>query len=323
VRGRLSCRSQTEKQTKGFRGSEYKGFKSEGEAWAYFKQQKGIIPPENLEQQELQFQGARNRLVQQQQSLSSSLRQDALQEAAFEGPATYVGMQGGNRTMLESGSTILESAGSYDDSALRRQLQIPPDAEIIYTDGACSSNGKGFSSAGIGVFYGINDPRNVSLRLPGLHQTNQRAELHAVLIALERYPLPNTSPNISQNPSFPTAATPRKTLVIITDSKYVIQALTTWITTWEKNNYLNSQNHPVISKDLFIRARRRIKELHDQGVDVEFRHVLGHQGVWGNEMADRLAVRGAGMGHFVDESMEVGWEDEELDRAIAEGDIGV
>jgi hypothetical protein len=39
-------------------------------------------------------------------------------------------------------------------------------------------------------------------------------------------------------------------------------------------------------------------------------------------MADRLAVRGAGMGHFVDQGMEGGWEDEELDRAIAEGEFG-
>ena len=51
--------------------------------------------------------------------------------------------------------------------------------------------------------------------------------------------------------------------------------------------------------------------------------MMGHQGVWGNEMADRLAVQGAAMGHVVDESGEVGWEDEELDRAIAEGRFGV
>ena len=108
-------------------------------------------------------------------------------------------------------------------------------------------------------------------------------------------------------------------LVIVTDSKYVIKGITEWSLTWERNNYLNSQKSPVVSKDLFIRARRKINELRLAGVVVEFRHVLGHKGVWGNEMADRLAVRGALRGHVVDESMEGEFEDEELDRQIAEG----
>jgi len=178
------------------------------------------------------------------------------------------------------------------DKDLRQQLDIPPSAEILYTDGACPSNGKTSSTAGIGIFYGPHDPRNVSLRLPGLYQTNQRAELYAVVHALEAYPVPNVSAPDAD------VSAPRHVVVIITDSKY------------------------VISRDLFIRARKRIRDLESRGVRVEFRHVWGHSGVWGNEMADRLAVMGAGSMHVVDQSMEREFEDEELDRAIAEGMVG-
>ena len=35
----------------------------------------------------------------------------------------------------------------------------------VYTDGACSNNGKNNALAGIGIFFGINDIRNVSKKI--------------------------------------------------------------------------------------------------------------------------------------------------------------
>ena len=58
---------------------------------------------------------------------------------------------------------------------------------VIYTDGSCKNNGKIGSTAGIGVFFGENDERNLSEKLPGPVQTNQRAELYvciAIIIVL-------------------------------------------------------------------------------------------------------------------------------------------
>lgn len=54
---------------------------------------------------------------------------------------------------------------------------------VLYTDGACSKNGKKGSRAGYGVYFGENDPRNISAPLPG-KATNQRAEMMAVLVAM-------------------------------------------------------------------------------------------------------------------------------------------
>jgi ribonuclease HI len=50
----------------------------------------------------------------------------------------------------------------------------------VYTDGACSRNGKDGAVAGIGIFFGINDPRNVSKKIKG-KQTNNIAELTAII----------------------------------------------------------------------------------------------------------------------------------------------
>lgn len=54
----------------------------------------------------------------------------------------------------------------------------------VYTDGACSRNGKSSSKAGYGVFFHEHSPYNVSKPLPG-PPTNQRAELTAVLEAMQ------------------------------------------------------------------------------------------------------------------------------------------
>lgn len=51
------------------------------------------------------------------------------------------------------------------------------DSIVVYTDGSSRGNGQQGCQAGVGVFFGVNDPRNVSERLAGEPQTNQRAEL--------------------------------------------------------------------------------------------------------------------------------------------------
>jgi ribonuclease HI len=50
----------------------------------------------------------------------------------------------------------------------------------VYTDGSCLNNGKDNSIGGIGIFFGINDERNISQRLEG-KQTNNTAELIAII----------------------------------------------------------------------------------------------------------------------------------------------
>jgi ribonuclease HI len=76
---------------------------------------------------------------------------------------------------------------------------------VVYSDGACKGNGKAGATAGIGVYFGPNDPRSVNYRFaltllyssenrnlaercPG-DQTNNRAELIASLLLFLNAPI--------------------------------------------------------------------------------------------------------------------------------------
>ena len=127
----------------------------------------------------------------------------------------------------------------------------PEGVTIIYTDGSCDLTS---DSAGAGVYFGPNDIRNLAAPVPGA-QTNQRAELYAILLALQK----------TQDCSH---------LWIRTDSLYSINVITR---KWSANANLDILNN--IWENMRNCATR----------SVEFQHVRGHQGIVGNEMADSLA----------------------------------
>ncbi|RPD57417.1 hypothetical protein L226DRAFT_467550, partial [Lentinus tigrinus ALCF2SS1-7] len=58
------------------------------------------------------------------------------------------------------------------------------EAVTVATDGSCLNNGQADAKAGAGVFFGIDHPRNRSVRLsPYLAQSNQTGEAVATLLA--------------------------------------------------------------------------------------------------------------------------------------------
>ncbi|KAI8877758.1 ribonuclease H [Backusella circina FSU 941] len=82
-----------------------------------------------------------------------------------------------------------------------------------------------------------------------------------------------------------------ETLEIRTDSQYAINALTNWCVNWQVNDWQSkSPGKSVQNRDLFERALHAIQKRKGK---VTFTHVAGHQGIKGNEEADRLAVLGA------------------------------
>ncbi|CAG8516780.1 10916_t:CDS:2 [Funneliformis caledonium] len=156
----------------------------------------------------------------------------------------------------------------------------------VWTDGSARSNGKDEARAGVGVYWGENDPRNVSERLPGPRQTNNRAEIMAVIRALETCPDNNVP------------------LEIRTDSKYTINAYTSWIPRWEKDNkWKTANNKDVENKELFQRLVKLTR--------------ARHAGVLENEEADRLANLGAMM-DAVDEHYDYGVDNKKKLKVSAE-----
>lgn len=154
-----------------------------------------------------------------------------------------------------------------------------------YTDGAAAGNGQVGSRAGWGVHWpeGAQDPTSdvagldESARLPGSLQTNNRAELMAIIRACQLCPDPAAQ------------------LRIYTDSRYSIQAMTEWQHNWRRNKWMRgtgSQRSAVMNKDLIRRLER---ELRARTLRPELVYVKGHASSVGNNEADRLAVAGAAL----------------------------
>jgi len=150
----------------------------------------------------------------------------------------------------------------------------------VYTDGACSSNGRDGARAGIGVWFGKDNSLNVSAPLQSDPHTNQRAELQAVLVALNI---------ITRNiDAF------SRTVIIHSDSLYTIRCLTVWAPVWVRNGWETSKKTSVKNRDIIEPALVCLHSLQTLR-DVQFAHVRGHAGVEGNECADRLARAGASL----------------------------
>lgn len=159
---------------------------------------------------------------------------------------------------------------------------------VIYTDGCALNNGFEDATGGIGVYYGPNNSDNISEPLFGDRQTNQRAELTAIIRALE-----NEVENMSSGPL------PK--IVIRTDSVYGINCLTEWGDRWEANGWRRKRKR-ISNLDLIQEGRNLITEYTDSYFDrcgrrpaISFEHVRGHSGDPANEAADRLAKQGAGV----------------------------
>ena len=135
---------------------------------------------------------------------------------------------------------------------------------VIYTDGACSRNpGPG----GWGVVLRWNGTEK-ELHGGEPQTTNNRMELMAAIQAL--------------------AALNRPSQVrLYTDSRYLLDGITKWITGWQRNGWRTSARQPVKNEDLW----RRLVAAMD-GHQVSWLWVKGHAGEEGNERADALARLG-------------------------------
>ncbi|MBE0636785.1 ribonuclease HI [Candidatus Bipolaricaulota bacterium] len=134
----------------------------------------------------------------------------------------------------------------------------------IYTDGACSGN------PGPGGWGALLISGSLRKEISGGDRdtTNNRMELMAAISALRELKI-------------------QSDVELYTDSKYVKQGISEWITTWKTNGWKRRSGKkllPVKNEDLWreldaLNARHR----------VTFRWVEGHAGHPDNERADELA----------------------------------
>jgi len=140
---------------------------------------------------------------------------------------------------------------------------------FAYTDGACSGNpGPG----GWGVLLIAREGETIlkerELSGGAGETTNNRMELMAAISALEAL----------ERPGY---------ITIVTDSVYVKDGLTKWITNWKRNGWKTAAKKPVKNEELW----KRLDAATDRHT-VRWEWVKGHAGHPENERADELARMG-------------------------------
>ena len=137
---------------------------------------------------------------------------------------------------------------------------------LIYTDGSTLDN-PGPGGYGVVLRYGEN-----RRELSGGYRwtTNNRMELLACIEGLK-------------------ALTRRCSVVLFSDSKYVVNGMTEgWVERWQASGWKLNNGQDVKNADLWQQLVEAC-----QGHEVEFRWVRGHSGNPDNERCDRLALKAA------------------------------
>ncbi|KAJ5281650.1 hypothetical protein N7478_007022 [Penicillium angulare] len=152
---------------------------------------------------------------------------------------------------------------------------------LVCTDGACLRNGAHDANAGCAFVFArpskwpyfnvvrfLLEDRDLNNQMH--RRTSNRAELRAAIHAC-------------QVPEWTREGF--DTMVIATDSEYVVKGATEWIHDWIKNGWWRSPGNPVEDRDLWEWLLREMDRLAKMGISVEYWHISRKL----NEIADRHA----------------------------------
>jgi ribonuclease HI len=139
----------------------------------------------------------------------------------------------------------------------------------IYTDGAAKGNP---GNGGYGVVMELVGSNYRKEFYEGFrHTTNNRMELLAVIVGLEKI----TKPNMK--------------VLVISDSKYVVDSVEKkWVFGWEKKAFKDKKN-----PDLWMRFLKIYRQH-----QVDFKWIKGHNNHPQNERCDELAVYASGLSNL-------------------------
>lgn len=141
---------------------------------------------------------------------------------------------------------------------------------IIYTDGACSGNGKQNSKGGFGIVVYDNNKNLIDAYSHyEENTTNNIQELKAILRTMLLYG--------SKTSDIP---------LVYSDSAYCVNTFNEWIFSWQRNNWRKSNKKPPENLELI----KAYWEHYQKGYRIELRKIKGHNGYEGNELADQLAT---------------------------------
>ncbi|KXN92151.1 Ribonuclease H1 [Leucoagaricus sp. SymC.cos] len=169
---------------------------------------------------------------------------------------------------------------SYADGS----IDIEYKKVAIFVDGSCLGNGTDSARAGLGVFFGRCSSYNISKPLLcRVKATNQRAEIFAAILALMKIE------HLALAGNFPSTEA-----VLITDSAYIVNAMTRWIVDWKNPTtwWTRADGKPVDSRREFEELDNQLNRLKDVfGISVRFWLVPRTYNTRADELARKAASR--------------------------------
>ncbi|KAF1939827.1 ribonuclease H-like protein [Clathrospora elynae] len=177
----------------------------------------------------------------------------------------------------------------------RRQANPCHHFRIIFTDGACTNNGRPEAKAGVGVAYGNDAASQLSISITDLAddfpvRSNQRAELYAAIVGLEFLA---EADEINSHEQTGKPKDQAEAWIIATDSEYVVKGMTEWLPKWRRNNWCTSKGTKPVNLDLFLALDVLMTKHEARNFKVGFWRIPREH----NELADRLAKAAAVNGH--------------------------
>ncbi len=146
----------------------------------------------------------------------------------------------------------------------------------VFTDGACSKNGKPGAKAGFAAWFPEYPTLSSSQRVPDNEsQTNQRAELSGIRLAVD---ILERNGHLDED------------VIVYTDSDYCINCLTKWLGGWMARNWKTTDGKDVLHQDLIKEISGRLAKFKSH----RFVHVRAHTGgeddmSKNNDVVDRMA----------------------------------
>ena len=137
----------------------------------------------------------------------------------------------------------------------------PTSNVTLHTDGACLGNPGPGGWAAI-LQWGEHE----SVLSGGLADTtNNQMELMAVIMGLEALKRPVS-------------------ITVVSDSRYVLNGIQSWIAGWKRNGWKNAKKQPVANQELWQRL-----DAATQSHKIDWQWIKGHAGHPLNERCDELA----------------------------------
>lgn len=144
--------------------------------------------------------------------------------------------------------------GGNNDPSVHETHDKEPDGFLIaFCDGACSGNGRKNAKGGYSSIWPFHEEHNGGWILSCENPTNNKAEFMGLIKSFEIADI--IDPEKS------------KTLQVYTDSMFLINCITKWLSNWKKNGFKKSDGSDVLNQDLLMiidecQSKRQLELIH-------------------------------------------------------------